>query len=225
MNTIDIIKEIAAKNTDIRYFQLISYLGQKDFKNDNSGRWNSEVESIYKNAIKLRSEFGLPFWNSLMLSNVNNPHWSPLCFEGTSQHNKITYVCKVTPSELEDVDSIFFEGNRKAVNSSVTLYNGEILHLPMLDFHIPYNDTNTEIVKYVSKLIMPSGYILKSGKSYHLIGDKLFTKEEMIKLLGKALLFSPITDEIWIAHQLQDKSCSLRFGEKHGIIPTMIFKY
>lgn len=109
--------------------------------------------------------------------------------------------------------------------ATVTLADGRRMHIPMLDFHIEVSPANTRIVTDICSLLCQEGFILNSGKSYHFIGTGLLTDEGLNKFLGKALLFTPIVDEIWIAHQLQEQSCTLRFGEKHGMIPTVIASF
>ncbi len=222
MTTIDIIKKVLNANPEIASVKVIGYETQKDLKKDSGNLWTHQDEDVYQNALKLRAEHNVPFWNGIMLSCINNPNWSETCLSSSLRHNKIHLISEIPVSEIGSLQSIKAEGDRKSINSEVKLIDGSIKHIPMLDFHIPFDGTNTDIVKAVCKFLGRTGYILASGRSYHFIGTVPFTYNEMIEYLSRALLFTPIVDEIWIAHQIQDKSCSLRYGIKHGVLPTLI---
>lgn len=220
--TVDIIEEIISHNNNISSIRVVSHDIQKDTKIDLKSVWTGREENVYNNALQLKANYSIPFWNGIMLSNINNPQWSESCLSASFRHNPVHFVADVPVNRIETLKTITVEGDRKSINSHVMTTEGKVKHIPMLDFHIPVNTVNTGIVKYICKIIGQDGYILNSGRSYHFIGKTLFSHENMIKFLGQALLFTPIVDEIWIAHQLQDGSCSLRFGEKNGVYPTLI---
>lgn len=58
------------------------------------------------------------------------------------------------------------------------------------------------------------GAIINSGNSYHFIGCDLVNEAELVDFLAKGLLYGPITDTRWIAHQIIERSCTLRVGKK-----------
>lgn len=225
MNTLDIIQTIASRNPDIASFRFVTYEAQKDLAQQFKDQWSDNDEVLYRRALDLRSRIKLPFWNSLMLSMIHSSSVSDSCLTGASLHNPITEICNLPPHKLHTIHSYSFPAGRKAVNSAVTLADGRRMHIPMLDFHIGVSPANTPIVTEICSLLCQEGFILNSGKSYHFIGTGLLTDEALDKFLGKALLFTPIVDEIWIAHQLQEHSCTLRFGEKYGMIPTVIASF
>ena len=74
------------------------------------------------------------------------------------------------------------------------------------------------------KLLKQPGALLSSGKSYHFYGANLLTDEDLRIFLGRALLFAPITDKTWIAHQLIEGSCALRISSRkdYGGPPKII---
>lgn len=220
--TLDIIKTIYTQNPDIASFKVIEYQPQKDIKKDLSDRWTQCDESVFQNALNLRREHQIPFWNAIMASCINNKEWSRNCLSASLRHNPIRLIAEIASSKLELLPAIEADGDRKSINSEVTMKDGSVKHIPMLDFHIPYGDDSTEVVKEICNLLGIHGYVLSSGRSYHFIGTELVDFSGMVKFLSKALLFTPIVDEIWIAHQLQDGSCSLRYGVKHGVVPTVI---
>lgn len=222
MNTLDVIRIISLHNPDISKLRLVTYEPQKDVAQLFSESWSEIDEIHYQRALDMRNKINLPFWNSLMLSIINGESIPDNCLYGTSRHNHITEIGWISPDAIDNANILHFPSNRKAINSTVKLSNGEEMHIPMLDFHIDISVKNTNLVKKICNILGVEGFLLNSGKSYHFIGIQLLSHKELYQFLGQALLFTPIVDEIWIAHQLQEHSCTLRFGEKHGMIPTVI---
>ncbi len=220
--TIDIIAEIISFNKNISTIRVVSHAAQKDTKTDLKPVWTEKEEAVYNNALQMKADYSIPFWNGIMLSNVDNPKWSEKCLKASFRHNQVKFIADIPVERIECLRTISVEGDRKSINSHITVKDGMVYHIPMLDFHIPVSAINTDIVKTICRIIGQQGYILNSGHSYHFIGKNPFTYNDMIRFLGQALLFTPIVDEIWIAHQLQDGSCSLRFGKKNGVLPTLI---
>lgn len=101
------------------------------------------------------------------------------------------------------------------INSLVRTISGELCHIPMMDFHLPVNERNTQIVNKICVLTgCTKVAIINSGNSYHFIGCDLMSEDELVDFLAKGLLYGPITETIWIAHQIIERSCTLRIGEK-----------
>ena len=88
----------------------------------------------------------------------------------------------------------------------------KVMHLPMLDFHCRASSDNDALVVAVLKELGLQGYVAKSGRSYHYYGRRLMSEQDLITMLGRALLYSPIIDRAWIAHQLLERSCGLRIS-------------
>ncbi len=222
MTTIDIIKNTLLNNPDIASVKLIGYDAQKDIKGEYSTSWTDKDELVYASALKLRDQHSLSFWIGIMAGCINNPNWSERCLTASLRHNPIHFIANISIDNIDVMDMLASENKRIAINSAVTLADGTEAHIPMLDFHLPFSDINTGIVINICRQLGESGYIMASGKSYHFIGKKLFGYNDMVQFMARALRFTPLVDEIWISHQLQDKSCSLRIGKKHGVVPTLI---
>ena len=222
ITTADLIGRIAAENPEIECFRLIRFQKQKDAKEDSGGKWQANDEEAFRFALRLKREMAVPFWHGIMLASFNGGGISDNCLEASLRHNTISTFALVQSAEVEDLKTIAEENDRVAVNSEVRLKDGTIMHLPMLDFHIPFREENTPIVKAVCRLLDIPGFIISSGQSYHFLGLHPFDSKAMIDFLGKSLRFTPIVDDIWISHQLQDGSCSLRLGYKNGTMPLLI---
>lgn len=99
-------------------------------------------------------------------------------------------------------------------------------HLPMLDFSVPHSAVADDIAMEVAATLgISGGYLLRSGTSYHLLGDYLQTWDESIDLLARAQFLSPLIDHRWAAHQFIDRHCALRIStdaSRHPITHTLI---
>lgn len=108
-------------------------------------------------------------------------------------------------------------GESLFVSSKVTLVDGRTMHLPMMDFTC--YDTSQDLRKLkvaLSALKLGTGFVLRSGKSFHYYGVSMLTEEKWIEFLGKCLLLVPITDARYIAHRMIDGTCTLRISSGPG---------
>ncbi len=215
--TKECILEICADNRDIKHITIAEFGKQKNI-NSEITHWNKTEQANFDFALDMRAKYNLPFWNGIMLAPVSGNMSSTECITATLRHNpnRTTELTPAEFSELEIYDNI-------GINSRIQCADGSEKHIPMLDFHIRYSEQNTRIVCQICSLIDSNGgYILNSGHSYHYIGKVPVTTDELINILAKAQFFAPITDSIWIAHQILERSCTLRLGVKHGIIPYVV---
>lgn len=216
MNTIEVLSEIAQKHTDIRNFSLIAFPQQRQVQ-CSLKPWGDDEQVMFEKALAMKKEYGVPFWNGVMLSAFNNEHYSAALVKSTMHHNQIQHVIAV-PRKDVIYGMRYDDGQRWAVNSKVMMTDGTTRHIPMIDFHIPSSSSNLHVVEDVCDALgMKQGYIVDSGASFHFIGDRLLTEEELMRLLIDALLFCPIVDGVWISHQLRERSCSLRIDRKNGV--------
>lgn len=215
--TIDIIKEISLSNESIDFFSLVSFGNPRDIVKD--ANWSLSELASFENAMFLRKQYGLPFWEALMITQLEDKYSSEKILRSSNYHNNITYVKYVTPSQLEYGLQLL---PNLGINSKVILNDNQIMHIPMIDFRVPFSDSRTKIVSVICSELGQKGYIMNSGKSYHFIGNRPVKYEELISFLGRALLYSPLVDTTWIGHQLIDGSATLRLGVKNGHLPELV---
>lgn len=221
MNTIDILKKILIKNSNILAYKFHTFPSQSLLQE--IVELDDKDKIIIKNALKIRKQYRLPFWDSVMLSYFGNENYSKKILHQVLHHNKRTDYKEINRIDFLSNNFHIATKERLAINSMVLLPNNQIQHILMLDFHIPVSDCNFQIVKNVlSELNIDSGYILNSGESYHFIGDSCVNEGQLIDFLVNALAFAPIIDRAWIRHQLLERSCSLRIDQKHGQYPQVI---
>ncbi|HWB25364.1 MAG TPA: hypothetical protein VG738_07780 [Chitinophagaceae bacterium] len=219
--TIDLIYYIVQRSDIIKGVYIHSYPNAIQLQERIS--FNILEQKHYANALKLRDEHNVPFWDSLMLSFYNKKDFSVEILNNVlDTHAKRTLEGVPREDVLNNKLLEFSESpDNYAINSRVETFDKKIRHLLLLDFHIPVSDSNQEVVETVLRILqVGKGFLLISGKSYHFLGEELITNAAMTRFLGKCLFFSPIIDKSWIGHQLIDRSCSIRFTDKNGVFPT-----
>lgn len=222
-NSFNIISDIIQANEDIQDVCFLKYPDQEILQK--RVILDCKEEECIENALKIREQTSLPFWDSLMLSFMQEDYFSNKLLLEASHHNSHQDVVSLSVVKKEDIEK-YFEKNKfgnLAILSKVKLKNGNIRHLPLLDFHISNRSKNLKLIeKVVENLGQRDGYILKTNKSFHYYGTHLMTQEQMLDFLNKSLFFTPILDKSWIAHQLLEECCALRIGFKNKEQPVLL---
>jgi hypothetical protein len=172
-------------------------------------------EELVAQASTLRERHRLPFWDSLLLSSFNRKSPPKSILAAARFHNgSRTTVHKIPAGEVTTLLQVNSpETTTAALSSLVRLNDGSRRHIPMLDFHCPSSAANLELAtEVIRNLNATPGYLVESGKSYHFYGERLLVDSELTRFLASALLFSPIIDRAWIAHQLLEGFCGLRIS-------------
>jgi hypothetical protein len=149
----------------------------------------------------------------------------PLGGKQPLSHDLYAYVLHYSPPAnryWENADTLLL---RLELTSEVICDSGATEHIPLLDFHCPISSSNRNLVAEVAKRLLPGGaIILESGDSYHVYGRKTVSSAALTCLLAKSLLFSPIVDRAYIAHQLIEGRCALRIsaGGQKRLVPTVV---
>lgn len=223
MTTLDILEEILYKNPNIVSFTFHKFPKQELLQNR---IMFGDIENRqFDEALKIREQYHLPFWDSMMLTYFNKAQTSTSILQAAMIHH--SKVDKIETVDIPMVKSLVISNPTEnyALNSIIVLKNKGKFHLPLLDFHIPSNINNfTQVKKVLFLLDLHRGYILDSGESYHYIGVDLLDEETLVNFLSKALLFSPIIDRAWISHQLIERSCSLRVSNKNNKTTNLIHR-
>lgn len=116
-------------------------------------------------------------------------------------------------------------GQILALSSRLVSDGGDEWHIPMLDYRVPVSPDNEVLILAQLHALGEAGWLLHSGRSYHFIGQGLLAGPEgLMRFLGRALLFAPIVDGRWIAHQLVEGACSLRLtsGDERQPPPHLV---
>jgi len=225
MNTIDVIQDITKSSVQIEGINIHSYPDVPQLQDRLS--FNDLENYHYDNALKLRQNDNIPFWDALMLSFYNKKQFSVQILENVLNNHASRTLELIPRKEVLKNRLVALTDTtvNYAINSKIISNEGKIRHLILLDFHIPESSQNQKVVEEVLKILkVKNGYLINSGKSYHFFGQDLIAPASLTKFLGRCLFFTPIIDKTWIAHQLMERSCSIRFTKKNGYFPTVIKK-
>lgn len=218
MNIFDLMRKILDTNKDIEEMNFHVFppfsLLQDVYELD-----NIEKDQI-NSALTIRKETGIPFWDSLMLTFFNHEKHSERFFSWCQRHNKNGLL--LSSRNISEIESVVKANPKQmwALSSRLSMANTS-KHLLFIDFHIRPNDDNLQIVEQLINSLGVKGYILNSGESYHFISKSVHNQEEWLDFTAKLLFFSPIVDRAWIAHQLLERTSSLRISLKHNITPFL----
>lgn len=191
-------------------------------------------ESLIEQARGIRAAEGIPFWHALFIAGELTPAGVPtdilrsaLYHQDPSEHETFEVVTSdQTPTQLGELTRKFpLQGRDSyAIQSRVTLADGQDLYLPMLDFTSKVNRPGSaSTVRAAAEVLGAAGILCSSARSFHFYGRHLVTKGEQLSFWARALLLTPIVDERWIAHQLRAQVGALRFSANElGVVPKVI---
>ena len=217
MRSNDVLKMILADNPDISALSFHNYPSSSLVQSIILD-WGGDEQTMFENAMSLKESYRLPFWNGIMISAFNNPNYSTKILESSLRHNPINNLVYIDRDSIDSSLSLSY-----AFCSKVRMTDGDILHIPQMDFHINPSIDNLRVVNDVCTFLkLGRGWILNSGESYHFIGSSPISWKCLSTILYTAIVFNPIVDTIWISHQLREGCCSLRIGEKYGVFPEVV---
>lgn len=177
-----------------------------------------DIQKFVPTALRMREEYGVPFWMAVMLSAGKHDGTLPeAVFKAASFHQEVPSGSseRVLARDVSR-DALLARGGSLTryrmltLLSQVVMADGAIFHLPMLDFRVPSSIENLPTVRSVLHQLGVNGVVLSSGRSYHFYGTKLILPDELRIFLARALFFTPLIDYRWIAHQLVEGRCALR---------------
>jgi len=210
VDSLSVVREIVQRNTEIRSVAFVGFT-QPDSVQDRVQLSHAE-SNIVDQAIQLRKSTQLPFWDAVFVSLFDSEEDVSVILEAASLHQ--SWLAKEEWIERELLLSTemwrHLPNSPCAILSEVRLDSGGTAHIPMLDFHAP-SPRGISIVRSVAaKLFKGTTVLLDSGKSYHAYCTSLLSKEAFNELLIKALLYAPVVDRAYVAHQLLEGRAMLR---------------
>ncbi|HYF29745.1 MAG TPA: hypothetical protein VD993_01355 [Chitinophagaceae bacterium] len=218
----DIIKSLVQLNEDIAELKFHSF-NKYDAIQDRL-EMDDTLEDLVEKALQLRAQYKLPFWDAFNACTFDTAFSKYHFLKHVRFHNTINQTFIIRRTEVSQFLDALPEDKYLVINSNITMTNGHRKHLPLLDFHIPVGKENEDLCKAILVELGLKGFLLNSGKSYHFYGKELVDHEQMQTILHFALLFSPIVDKSWIAHQLIEGSCNLRVTKKYSRLPCLVME-
>jgi hypothetical protein len=180
----------------------------------------SALALIEKEAFQLRETIRVPYWHALMLLAERDEVAIPEpVIEAVGYHEDHTIHAR-EPMSADDVRSgslrrrlaMVPRDAALAILSTVDMPDGTNLHIPMIDFRIEPSESARITARRVCSYMKLSGFLANSGNSYHFYGRELVDAEQHRTHLRRGLLFAPITDQRWLAHELINGESALRIS-------------
>jgi hypothetical protein len=179
---------------------------------------------LHRLADQLNREYGIPFWEALLSIEMKAGQlpreYVQLAILHDSHPDEYSIELPLAEITSQKLTSVIEDAGSEygvAISSRVRLEDGELAHIPMLDFRCDCSDRNREVVKWAATAIgQRSGAIVNSGRSFHFYGFRLLTAPEWVRFVSLAALFSPVVDARYVAHRLIDGACRLRITKAPG---------
>ena len=211
-----LIVDLVRQQVDISAINLFRPKMSEPIQND-SGLSRLELQLIDQ-ALALRSATAFPFWDCLLQLTSNSTAEGERLLQIAQRHNPQAQSIERLAREyvevaiFEDKISNLQSGEVLAISSRVECVGRRGMHFPMLDFHCKISSINDKRVRLIVKSLDLRGYIVHSGQSYHFYGSELLPIEDLLTMLARELLFAPIIDRTWVAHQIIERACGLRIS-------------
>lgn len=197
------------------------------------GRVSSEAKAITGEARSHHRNFGFGFWEFALASSVEvGGDTREALIDGALRHGDDgVFQNEISRDAFEiGLETREYEGlpprHLISLSSKVRLVGAaHHLHLPMLDFGVKAGPAGEAAVLSAVKALGQDGLLFESGSSYHFYGAKPVPWGDLVKILGRALLLSPLVDARWVSHQLIDGRCSLRIStdqERSPVPPSFV---
>ncbi len=186
---------------------------------------------LVNSAAKVRASSSFSFLQILMKMCTEATHPVEGILDSINYHQKHplerSWVCResVLNGTLIRLCANAASNEPLAFFSRVKVGSTEFYSLPLLDMRIPKSPRSLNIITSIANRLLGTRFaILETHKSYHLIGIALLKDIEINNFLAHALLYSPITDHAYIAHQLLEGESSLRLTAhfEDALSPTVV---
>jgi hypothetical protein len=173
----------------------------------------------------------LPAWDAIMLSLINTSEDPGALFQAATFHRSISDMRFPLDARTLTNDDITRLATQLSPDAFLSLCPEAQLtthltkHIPMLDFCCPISDRGLFLARRTAEqLIVGQGVLVRTDRSYHLYGLRLLSPAELYVFLARALMFVPIVDRRWIAHQMIDGCCNLRITPRstQDAAPTVV---
>ena len=221
MTTAEVLKSLAMENQCIGAIFYFSYSHPTLLQQRLS--LTTDEQAILSKAAALRSASKLPFWEALMLSCFGEQRdFTRLLREATfhqSHKKELVRVSRdqVLAGRLDELANTHIPDSHVSISSKLEMADEGHMHLPLMDFHCPESLENDRLLFEVCKdIFRGTALVLSSGESYHAIGLDVLDENTFREFLTRALLFAPIVDARYVAHQMLEGECALRLSSSRS---------
>jgi hypothetical protein len=213
----DAVEVLVARDLNISAVVLLRY--QQPPLLQSRMALQSDHTAVLDRALQSRRALHLPFWDAVM-TDLSACAVDPGPFFEAALYHQEQHGNEVVLTRQEVLDGkirALVSENRDpmvlAVSSEVRLAGGTIGHLPLIDFHCPVGARGMSLACSISARLLGTGFVVLQGhSSFHLWGLTPLTPDALVAFLGRALLFAPLVDRAYVAHQLMERRCALRIS-------------
>ncbi|HZT03269.1 MAG TPA: hypothetical protein VFA39_13485 [Steroidobacteraceae bacterium] len=220
MKSIDAIEEVLAAHPTVRWTRLFAF-STKTKLQDRVKDLDPLEGKLVESALTRKAKDGSRFWDALLGEMALQGATSKRLLGEVFYHQPNSHYLFVEPADLRKIIT-GRESECLALNSKVTLQDGTSRHIPLLDFKLASKNSNHQLARDCISALGLRGFLLDSGRSYHFIGASLVSGSDLFDVLAKFVLLNPLADKAWAAHQLLERSASLRITGKSGNTPEVI---
>lgn len=181
------------------------------------------AEKILQRARNRRTKYGIPFWDAVILEGMTTGPIDESILDGALYHQSTgETLLEVSRNDVLGIGIVATVEKAGipypwAVLSRVRADDGTEYHFPMLDFRCPISEANLMSLQRVAERLLDCPWVLiESECSYHLLGASLLSDRELAKFFGASILFGPLVDRNYVAHQLLNGSGALRIVSVAG---------
>lgn len=202
--------------------------------NERLAKRSPDTASVFLKAKAARplADGMLQYWESLLIAAWSSQHFEAFATEALKhdRHSTREVFLELKASDVA-ANRIVSEiqklpkGKAIALDSRCRDRNGELLHLPLMDFQVQAGGDDIGRLMVALRLLDQSnGALLKSGRSYHYYGFDPVKPAGWSAFLYQCLLLSPITDARYISHRLLAGGASLRLNgtPKKPTVPQVV---
>jgi hypothetical protein len=159
------------------------------------------------------------FWDAVMWNGLRRHGLSDMFLDSVTMPHPPTI--EAAPMTREDVVDGRLRGRVQstpldrvlAIVSSVRTGVGGVAHFPMLDLRCPAGPEGDAVAgRVASRLLKQGGIVLRSGRSYHVVGRTPVSADALRGFLAQSLFYAPIVDRNYVAHHLLRGQCTLRIS-------------
>jgi hypothetical protein len=190
----------------------------------------AKAREALSDARRITTRYGMPFWDAVFLAAMRRGHVPAELLDATdlsAQHRDdvvIVYRRGIAAGGITKAASARGNPAVCAIASRVSYAGRRDAHFPMLDLRCKRSASNCETALDVARRLLPGGgWLLDSGRSYHIVGTSPVSAVALGRFLVNALFYAPIVDRHYVAHHLRRGWCSLRIsqGGRADATPTV----
>lgn len=224
----DAVVDVLQQVSGLAYVEVLD-IPHRDRERPNWDITNDERAALNE-AKELRAEYGVPYWEAVMLRferrGLALPH---VIVDATGHHNDaldetVHAVDERSLERLREFALVREDGGFWVLRSRIAMQDGTEQHLPMLDFRLAKSEAATETIERVLQNLGVAGVLVSTDRSYHFYGGQPIPPSELHRFLARASLFTPVVDQRWIAHQQLDGVCALRLSTREGGITPQVVR-